>query len=90
MSVFCAEARGTVLHRRTATTALMAHCALVSSSGRICGCCNRAVVLEVVREVDGGNAALPELALEAVAAAKGDGEAREDLACWISHAGAVR
>ena len=40
---------------------------------------DQAVVLEVVREVDGGHAALPELALDAVPVGKGGGEARENV-----------
>ena len=36
---------------------------------------HRAVVLEIVREVDGGHAALAELALDAVAVGEGGGEA---------------
>ena len=35
---------------------------------------DRAIVLEIVREVDGGHAALPELALDAVAVGEGGSE----------------
>ena len=38
-----------------------------------------AVVLEVVGEVDGGHAALAELALEAVAVGEGGGEAGDGI-----------
>jgi hypothetical protein len=43
-----------------------------------------AVVLEVLREVDGGHAALPQLPLEAVAVGQGGGEALDWTIQWVS------
>ena len=40
---------------------------------------HRAIVLEVVREVDGGHAALAELALDAVAVGEGGGESHQKI-----------
>ena len=42
-----------------------------------------AVVLEVVREIDGGHAAGAELALDAIAIGQGVGEAGLGLAHWV-------
>ena len=41
-----------------------------------------AVVPDVLGQVDGGHAALPELALEAVAVRQGLGEAGKDVSQW--------